>query len=131
MKINPTKKLLKKFDKFIPASSEYLFEQTRTKLKKKDRVKLDFLSGMYQWLSENDKSKPAKRKPFSKLTRKKVQEYQQNRCKLCGKKSDHFDFDHIDGNSSNNDVLNCQALCPNCHAEKTRKKIEKNQTENS
>ena len=32
-----------------------------------------------------------------------------------------WDFDHIDGDSSNNSLSNCQALCPNCHAKKTRK----------
>jgi 5-methylcytosine-specific restriction endonuclease McrA len=31
-----------------------------------------------------------------------------------------WDYDHIDGNRSNNDPSNCQALCPNCHAKKTR-----------
>jgi len=40
---------------------------------------------------------------------------------LCLNKLDVTDFDHIDGNSSNNRLENCQALCPNCHAKKTRK----------
>jgi len=31
-----------------------------------------------------------------------------------------FNFDHIDGDRSNNSFFNCQALCPNCHARKTR-----------
>jgi 5-methylcytosine-specific restriction endonuclease McrA len=31
-----------------------------------------------------------------------------------------WDYDHIDGNRSNNKISNCQALCPNCHAKKTR-----------
>ena len=120
MKINPTKKLLKKLDNIIPGSSEYIYEQTRTKLNKKDRTKLDFVSGIYNTFSENDKSKPANRKPFSEQTKKKVLEYQQNRCKLCGEKSKIWDFDHINGDRSNNSVSNCQALCPNCHAKKTR-----------
>lgn len=34
-----------------------------------------------------------------------------------------FDFDHIDNDRSNNDFSNCQALCPNCHAIKTRREI--------
>ena len=97
MKINPTKKLLKKLDKIIPGSSEYIFDQTRTKLNKKDRTKLDFASGIYEWLSENDKSKPAKRKPFSKLNQEKAIENQKNRCKDCRKKSDVFEFHHADG----------------------------------
>lgn len=49
-------------------------------------------------------------------TKKKILEIQRNRCANCGKKSKIYDFDHIDNNSSNNDISNCQALCPNCHA---------------
>jgi hypothetical protein len=30
-----------------------------------------------------------------------------------------WDYDHKDGNRSNNHARNCQALCPNCHAKKT------------
>jgi len=31
-----------------------------------------------------------------------------------------WDYDHIDGNRSNNSPDNCQVLCPNCHAKKSR-----------
>jgi 5-methylcytosine-specific restriction endonuclease McrA len=41
--------------------------------------------------------------------------------------SDVWEYDHINGNSSDNRLENCQALCPNCHARKTRKIKEKNQ----
>jgi hypothetical protein len=34
--------------------------------------------------------------------------------------ADVWDYDHIDENRSHNDFNNCQALCPNCHAKKTR-----------
>lgn len=47
------------------------------------------------------------------------------RCKACHKKSKVWDFDHINGDSSNNSLNNCQALCPNCHAEKSRIKKQK------
>ena len=30
-------------------------------------------------------------------------------------------FDHIDGDASHNSAKNCQALCPNCHDDKTRR----------
>ena len=33
-----------------------------------------------------------------------------------------YDFDHKDNDRSNNSYSNCQALCPICHAIKTRKK---------
>jgi len=101
-----------------------LYDQARTKLTKKENNKLDFFSGIFQWIEENDKTKPKKRKAFSKLTQRKTLEYQQNRCKFCGKKlkAPACDFDHIDGNKANNLSSNCQALCPNCHAKKTRRK---------
>lgn len=106
-----------------------MYDQARTKLTKKENNKLDFLSGLYLWAEQNDGSKPKKRKAFSKITQIKTLEYQRNRCKLCGKKlkAPSIDFDHIDGNRENNSISNCQALCPNCHAKKTRKS-SKNQS---
>jgi 5-methylcytosine-specific restriction endonuclease McrA len=31
-----------------------------------------------------------------------------------------WNYDHKNGDRSNNKITNCQALCPNCHAKKTR-----------
>ena len=70
---------------------------------------------------EKSLSKPKARRSFSKSTKAKTLEIQNHRCKACGKESDVWDFDHIDGDSTNNSLENCQALCPNCHAKKTRK----------
>ena len=70
---------------------------------------------------EKSMSKSKTRKSFPKTTQKISLSEQKNRCNICGKKSDILDFDHIDGDSSNNSLSNCQALCPNCHAKKTRK----------
>jgi len=72
---------------------------------------------------KKSKPKSAKRKQFSKNTKLLVLISQGNRCKSCGQNLDEINFDHIDGNSSNNYITNCQALCPNCHAKKTRKKF--------
>ena len=63
-----------------------------------------------------------KRKRFSKATKKAVLLMQNNHCKLCYQYLDVVDFDHINDDRSNNLLINCQALCPNCHARKTRKK---------
>ena len=71
--------------------------------------------------SEKKTGKP--RKQFSKLTQDLVSYSQKFRCKLCQIRLEFPEFDHIDGNSSNNDISNCQALCSRCHDKKTRKKF--------
>ena len=60
------------------------------------------------------------RKDFSESVKKYVLALQYYRCNHCNMVLDVFNFDHIDGNRSNNLSSNCQALCPNCHARKTR-----------
>jgi len=62
------------------------------------------------------------RKDFPKSVQKWVLVSQNHRCNKCGRVLSEVNFDHIDGNRSNNVIWNCQALCPNCHAKKTRKK---------
>jgi len=69
---------------------------------------------------EKSLAKPKARRSFSKSIKAKVLKIQNNRCKACGKKLDDRDFDHIDGDSSNNSLENCQALCLDCHRKKTR-----------
>ncbi len=69
---------------------------------------------------EKSSTKSSSRRSFSKTKQKAALEKQNYRCNDCGKKSDVWDFDHTDGNSLNNSLDNCQALCPNCHAKKTR-----------
>ena len=64
--------------------------------------------------------KSTKRKQFTKLTKQKVLIQQNFTCNWCKTVLEFPQFDHIDGISSNNDISNCQALCPNCHAKKTR-----------
>ena len=61
------------------------------------------------------------RRDFSESVRKKVLALQFYRCNYCNRVLDVVNFDHIDGDKSNNSFFNCQALCPNCHAKKTRK----------
>jgi len=70
---------------------------------------------------EKSMAKPTTRKSFAKSIKNQVLRSQDKKCKDCGNKSDVFDYDHIDDNSSNNSLENCQALCPNCHAKKSRK----------
>ena len=72
--------------------------------------------------SPYNKKGKLKRKDFSKTDQELTLIKQAYRCNICKKKLDVVILDHIDGNRSNNDISNCQALCPNCHAIKTRNK---------
>ena len=52
--------------------------------------------------------------------------YKEKKCEKCGIENwmDEelpFELDHIDGNKYNNELINLQILCPNCHSIKTRK----------
>jgi len=64
--------------------------------------------------------KKGKRKGFPSSVKRSVLLKQKNLCKKCYRFSQTWDFDHIDDDPSNNDASNCQALCPTCHAKKTR-----------
>ena len=67
-----------------------------------------------------EKVKKNPRKRFSKATIRAVLADQEFVCRECYTHLDVAEFDHIDGDRSNNDYSNCQALCPNCHARKTK-----------
>lgn len=62
------------------------------------------------------------RKSFTQLTRKHILTKQKNRCAHCNRILVVVDFDHKNGNRADNRQVNCQALCPNCHAIKTRQR---------
>lgn len=61
------------------------------------------------------------RQYFSNEIKRQILRKQDYKCAGCKKFLNVYDFDHIDNNRSNNDYYNCQALCPICHALKTRK----------
>ncbi len=65
------------------------------------------------------------RKHFSESDKENVLRKQNHRCIECNRVLDVVDFDHIDADKTNNDISNCQALCPNCHAKKSRKERSK------
>lgn len=60
------------------------------------------------------------RKHFNEETKEKVLRLQGHRCADCNKILTIVEFDHINGDRSDNSEDNCQALCPNCHAYKSR-----------
>jgi hypothetical protein len=58
---------------------------------------------------------------FSEDTKAQVLSKQNHRCAKCNRLLNVVDYDHKDDDRSNNTESNCQALCPNCHAVKTRR----------
>ena len=63
---------------------------------------------------------PKKRRVFSETTKRTALFRQGFVCNMCKMPSELWDYHHIDGVRSNNWPSNCEALCPNCHAKKTR-----------
>jgi len=84
-----------------------------------------FLADLLSKNEKYDKKGKLKRKSFSQTTQEITLIKQDYRCNMCKKKLDVINFDHIDGNRFNNSISNCQALCPNCHAKKTRQNGKK------
>lgn len=72
------------------------------------------------------KRKNVVRKGFSQVTRENILIKQNHRCVLCRKVLTVIDYHHKNDDRSDNRENNCQALCPNCHAIKTRYKSIKN-----
>lgn len=66
------------------------------------------------------------RKEFSQGTREITLRKQNHKCVYCRKVLMVIDYHHKNGNRSDNREKNCQALCPNCHALKTRNRLVKN-----
>ena len=68
------------------------------------------------------------RKSFSKFQQTEILANQGYECRLCHTKfakNVHPQYDHIDGDHSNNSIENGQAICSNCHDAKSRKESQK------
>ncbi len=65
------------------------------------------------------KSKERLRSTFSQNTKEHVVIRQKHRCADCKDLLNVIQYDHKNGNRSDNSKQNCQALCPNCHSRKT------------
>lgn len=60
---------------------------------------------------------------WSSIQKEQVRTSQYGRCNICYRKTMRWAYDHIDGNKRNNDISNCQGLCPKCKSEKMMIKI--------
>jgi hypothetical protein len=67
------------------------------------------------------KRKTKRRRGFPQSIQHKVLKKQDHKCAYCKKLLNVVDYDHKNQDRSDNRESNCQALCPNCHAVKTRK----------
>jgi len=66
------------------------------------------------------RGKHRERQHFSDSVKESVLRKQNHKCAHCKRILNVVDWDHKNGDRSNNSESNCQALCPNCHAIKTR-----------
>jgi len=114
------KKLWKRIDKVLPGASEFVDPVKILGISKKDQKRVNFVAGLFLAAEKSEKPKSGKRREFTKKTKLLVLKAQKYKCKTCKNMLEKADFDHIDDDRSNNSLSNCQALCPNCHAKKTR-----------
>lgn len=55
---------------------------------------------------------------WNSVEKEQVRDRQYGRCNMCFTSTSQWKYDHIDGNKKNNDLNNCQGLCPNCYSVK-------------
>ena len=62
------------------------------------------------------------RKPFPEWVKQSTMQNQDGKCNMCGIPLNNYiaQYDHEDNDKTNNQPSNCQALCANCHSEKTK-----------
>ena len=61
------------------------------------------------------------RQYFSDSIKENIFDKQRHKCGHCKRLLNLVDYDRKDNDRSNNKESNCIALCPNCHAIKTRR----------
>jgi hypothetical protein len=77
------------------------------------------ISGILVLIKKRIKLKYTKRKGFPEFLKEEILHKQKYKCAHCKTYLRVREFDHKDGDRSNNDISNCQALCPTCHSLKT------------
>ena len=58
---------------------------------------------------------------WNSIQKEQIRDRQYGKCNMCFTLPSRWKYDYIDGNKSNNDLNNCQGLCPNCHSAKTER----------
>jgi hypothetical protein len=73
------------------------------------------------WKLNHRKGKYRERQHFPDSVKEKVLEKQRHRCADCNRVLNVVDWHHKNRDRSDNRESNCVALCPNCHADRTRR----------
>ena len=115
----PTKKLFRKLDKKVPGFS-YLFDPKKIFDLNKNQSDLLEVAASFLLMADKVSKRKASRRQFPKLTKQKTLIGQNFCCNSCGNPLEEAEFHHKNGNRSDNRLENCEALCTNCHARKTR-----------
>jgi len=67
------------------------------------------------------KLKIFQRRGWNSIQKEQVRNRQYGRCNMCFTQPSQWKYDYINGDKSNNDLNNCQGLCPHCHSVKTER----------
>jgi hypothetical protein len=85
--------------------------------KRLDQYCDDTLSRLHQNLRKSVKqTKTPKRQNFTEQQKTNCREKQEGKCNKCGKHPPRWEYNHKDGDRTNNTDSNIEALCPNCHS---------------
>jgi 5-methylcytosine-specific restriction endonuclease McrA len=84
-------------------------------------VSVVIIIGSIGWKITHRKAKYIVIQAFPDSVKEKVLEKQHHTCADCNRLLDVVDSHHSNGDRSDNRESNCVALCPNCHAIKTRR----------
>ena len=59
------------------------------------------------------------RKGWTELEKEDIRIRQRGLCNKCARPPPRWEYHHKDGNRNNDNLDNCEGLCPNCHSIKT------------
>jgi len=61
------------------------------------------------------------RQGLTNIQKEKIRDRQYDKCNMCFTSPSQWKYDYFDGDKSNNDLNNCQGLCPDCFSVKTER----------
>jgi len=71
--------------------------------------------------AKKGKLKIFQRRGWNSIQKEQVRDRQYDKCNMCFTQPSQWKYDYINGNKSDNDLNNCQGLCPQCHSVKTER----------